>query len=271
MRPRSARTEDASIEPDPYALLPELYDLEHSGFDDDVSLYLSLAEAVGDPILELGCGTGRLLVPLARADWRVTGVDRSRPMLDRAAAELRRANSSAKVTLAQAEMDQADQAPGGPFGLVVVALNGLMHLADPSRQRAALEAIHRALDPRGQVVIDLVNPDSPTVTNADQTVVHEGRWALADGSQVDKFSSRRVHRSDQLIETELWYDRISPDGTVKRTPSSFPLRYVHRAELELMLELAGFAEWQVYGGYDLEPFDDGSDRLIVTAEITPSA
>lgn len=271
MRPRAARTEDADLEPDPYALLPELYDLEHSEFDEDVGLYLNLAEAVGDPILELGCGTGRLLVPLAQAGWRVTGVDRSRPMLDRAAEELRRTAASAKVTLAQAEMDQADRAPGGPFGLIVVGLNGLMHLADPARQRAALAAIRRALDPRGQLVIDLVNPDSATVTNADQSVVHEGRWTLADGSQVDKFSSRRVQRSDQLIETELWYDRVSPDGAVKRTLSSFPLRYVHRAEIELMLELAGFAEWQVYGGYDLEPFDDGADRLIVTAEVTPSA
>src|SRR5215208_7091430 len=74
---------------DPYAELPDLYDLEHAGFSDDVELYLRLAEAVGDPILELGCGTGRVLAPLAAAGHRITGVDRSRPMLDRARSELR--------------------------------------------------------------------------------------------------------------------------------------------------------------------------------------
>jgi len=60
MNQRSARELD-----DPYAELPDLYDLEHAGFTDDVDLYLRLAEVVGDPILELGCGTGRVLGPLA--------------------------------------------------------------------------------------------------------------------------------------------------------------------------------------------------------------
>ena len=73
---------------DPYAELPELYDLEHAGFTEDIELYLRLAEVVGDPILELGCGTGRVLAPLAAAGHRVTGIDRSRPMLDRARSAL---------------------------------------------------------------------------------------------------------------------------------------------------------------------------------------
>ena len=73
---------------DPYAELPELYDLEHAEFTEDVDLYLRLAEVVGDPILELGCGTGRVLAPLAAAGHRVTGIDRSRAMLDRARATL---------------------------------------------------------------------------------------------------------------------------------------------------------------------------------------
>src|SRR5215218_9993165 len=73
---------------DPYAEIPELYDLEHAGFSEDVDLYLRLAEVVGDPILELGCGTGRVLGALAAAGNRVTGVDRSGPMLDRARSAL---------------------------------------------------------------------------------------------------------------------------------------------------------------------------------------
>ena len=48
------------------------------------------------------------------------------------------------------------------------------------------------------------------------------------------------------------------------------MRYVSPAEFELMLELAGFIEWKRYGSYELDPFEDGSDRLIVTAEVTPS-
>src|SRR5215218_11321513 len=127
MNKRSERDLD-----DPYAALPELYDLEHAGFSDDVDLYLRLAEVVGDPILELGCGTGRVLAPLAAAGHRIIGVDRSRPMLDQARSAMngqeRDGDIWQRVTLSHGSMTEAERAPGGPFGLVVFSLNGLMHL-----------------------------------------------------------------------------------------------------------------------------------------------
>src|SRR5215216_3132795 len=109
---------------DPYADLPELYDLEHAGFRDDIELYLRLAEVVGDPILELGCGTGRVLLPLAAAGHRITGIDRSRPMLERARSTLKTNTSSLlrRVTLSEGSMTEAECAPGGPFGLVIFSL-----------------------------------------------------------------------------------------------------------------------------------------------------
>src|SRR5215218_11514137 len=112
---------------DPYAELPELYDLEHAGFMEDIELYLRLAEVVGDPILELGCGTGRVLAPLAAAGHRVTGVDRSRPMLDQARSALNGQEGDGdiwqRVTLSHGSMAEAEGAPGGPFGLVIFWLN----------------------------------------------------------------------------------------------------------------------------------------------------
>src|SRR5919107_6264760 len=106
MNQRSERDLD-----DPYAQLPELYDLEHAGFTEDIDLYLRLAEVVGDPILELGCGTGRVLGPLAAAGNRVTGIDRSGPMLDRARSMLHAQSSidSQLVTLAQGSMIEAER------------------------------------------------------------------------------------------------------------------------------------------------------------------
>ena len=255
---------------DPYATIAELYDLEHGDYDEDVDLYVNLARVVGDPILELGCGTGRLVVPLAEAGHHVTGLDLSRPMLARAAAASKAAGVASQVILHQGSMTEADGAPGGPFGLVIVALNGLLHLPALSAQRETLAAARRALDPRGQLVLDLLNPVPEVLRGLDHAFAHEGSWRLPDGQRVDKFAARRVFPASQRIETELWYDRVLSDGTVRRTTTSYAMRYLHRAELELLLELTGFAEWQVYGGYDLEPFDDGSERLLVTAEVTPS-
>jgi len=143
---------------DPYRDIPELYDLEHESFDADIELLLNIAQAVGDPILELGCGSGRVLIPLADAGFTVVGLDASRPMLARAERAIAEAGVSDRVTLFEGDMRAADQAPGGPFGLVIFSLNSLMHLTTPDDQRSALEAARRALDPRGQLVIDTMNP-----------------------------------------------------------------------------------------------------------------
>lgn len=260
---------DPPTAPDPYAAIAELYDLEHAGYDEDVDLYLNLALAAGDPVLELGCGSGRLLLPLAQAGHRVTGLDLSAPMLDRARTALDAAGLGGRVALHRGSMTEADAVPGGPFGLVIVALNGLLHLRTAAAQREALAAARRALDPRGQLVVDLLHATPETLRVLDDSVVHEGTWRLPGGDRVDKFAARRVLPAGQGITTELWYDRLSPDGTLRRTATGYPMRYLHRAELELLLELVGFAEWQVYGSYDLDPFADGSERLIATAEVTP--
>lgn len=255
---------------DAYAQIAELYDLEHATYEDDVDCYLNFIVAAGDPVLELGCGTGRLLTAMAAAGYRVTGVDRSAAMLDRAAQAAAAAGLSDLITLHQGEMTAADRAPGGPFGVAILALDALLHVADASAQRAVLQSVRRALDPRGQVLIDVLNPTPEVLRSLDQTLSHEGTWHKPDGTRVDKFTTRRVSPAQQTISTELWYDLTAPDGSLRRIATSFPLRYLYRAELELMLELAGFAEWQVYGSYELEPFTDTSDRLIVAAEVTPS-
>jgi SAM-dependent methyltransferase len=257
---------------DPYAELPHLYDLEHAGFSDDIDLYLRLAEVVGDPILELGCGTGRLLAPLAAAGHRITGIDRSRPMLDRARATLQThgGSLSRRVTLSEGSMTEAECAPGGPFGLVIFSLNGLLHLSTIAEQRAALASARRALDPRGMLVIDVLNPTPELLTTLDGRVQHEGSWRESDGTVIDRFSARTHDSAEQRIDTELWYDLTDPEGHIRRVRTGFPLRYMVASELALLLEVSGFVEWKRYGSYDLDPFDDRSDRLIVTAEVTPS-
>jgi hypothetical protein len=98
----------------------------------------------------------------------------------------------------------------------------------------------------------------------------EGSWTLQDGSTIDKWSHRRQSGTPQVMDTLLWYDRTSPDGTLTRTRSTFPLRYIHASELALMLELSGFIEPVFYGTYDLDPYDNDSERLFVTAEVLPA-
>ncbi len=255
---------------DPYAEIAEFYDLEHASFTDDIECFLNFVIATGDPVLELACGTGRLLVPIAEAGYRITGVDRSSAMVRRAAAAVEAAGVSERVQLHVGDMTEAAAAPGGPFGIVIIALNGLLHAPDLATQRQILEAARAALDPRGQLLLDVFHPTPEALRALDHTVVHEGTWHLPNGERVDKFSARRLSPARQLMHTDVWYDRTGTGGQVRRIATSFPMRYLHPGELELLLEAAGFAEWQFYGSYDLDPFDDHAERIIVAAEVTPA-
>ncbi len=257
------------VRPDPYATIAELYDLEHVGFDDDVEMYRQFAYATGDPVLELACGSGRILAPLAADGHRVTGLDRSGPMLDRARLALSRLEPVPKYHLVEADMTAASTATGAPFGLVIVGLNSLLHAETSEEQRQVLTAARLACDPRGQLIVDILNP-TPEHLQALTGTALDGQWALPTGNRVMKFSDRRVSSSEQTIATTIWYDIVGPDGTLRRENTGFTLRYLHRSELLLMLEFAGWVDFEVYGSYDLDPVTDSSERLIVTAQRTPS-
>ena len=256
----------AKAKSDPYHAIAEFYDLEHDQFTNDLDLIRHLVETVGDPVLELGCGSGRVLAHLAGLDMRLTGVDTSAAMLERASYRI---GANDKIDLTEADM-AATPLPDDTFGTVILALNGLLHATTSSTQRAVLAEAHRVLDPRGLLFLDVPNPHAGVFDFSDHGVVREGAWTLPDGSEVSKFSSRTIHRADQTVSTSIWYDVTQADRSVHRHATSFDLRYIYPSELLLMLELAGFVEWQTYGTYDLDPFVDMSPRLIVTAEKTPS-
>jgi SAM-dependent methyltransferase len=256
---------------DPYRDIVEFYDLEHDEFELDSQMYIRFAEVVGDPILEVACGTGRILAALARQGHRVVGADASEPMLERARARLSSHSPATQYALHCVDMIDVDTIPGGPFGIIVIGLDSLLHLTSQEEQIAALAAAHQALDPRGMLLIDCFNPTPRRLMELEGSLSHDGTWQADSDRRVDKFSSRRVFPANQELQTTLWYDVTSLDGSLKRFATSFELRYLHPAELALMLEKAGFVEWQLYGDYELSELDDEAERIIVAAEVTASA
>lgn len=250
---------------DPYAILPELYDLEHDEFADDIALWRSFADAVDGPILEMGVGTGRIAIALAEAGHTVVGIDRSTAMLERARTRLAGLNLTGSVDVRQQQMVDVGTEPDSRFGLILFSLNSLLHLEDAPAQDAALAAARSALSPDGMVLIDVLFPSPAYLMQLDRTQVHEGSWTMPDRTVVDKWSWREVHVADQCIATTLWYDLFASDGSFRRVRTAFDMRYVTPSELFRMLETAGFDSIRAYGSYELDPLYDNSDRLIVTA------
>jgi len=258
---------------DPYQPIAALYDREHDGYHDDIDLLLSLAGTIDGPILEMGCGSGRVLAPLAEAGHQVTGVDTSAAMLEHAVARLGKAGLDGNVTLVTGDMGDATTVPGGPFGMVIFSLNALMHLVEPDAQVEALANTAKALAPDGLVVVDLANPTPPYLAHLASAPALEWSATMDDGTTVDKWGWRAIDPVSQVIDTIIWYDEVSTGGSLVRRRTQFGLRYIHANELRLMLRLAGFGTVSIHGNYELSPLTADSDRIFAIAalsELAPS-
>jgi SAM-dependent methyltransferase len=252
-----------------YELLARYYDLEFANYDADFGFYVGFASCGGSPLLEFGCGTGRLLVPLAEAGYEVTGIDLSPGMLARAHARLAaRPDLEGRVSLVQADARQ--YAPTERYGMAFWAINSFMHLSTQADQLLALERAREALGEGGLLILDLFQPDPHVLAEADGRLTHDFTWALPEGGgQVVHTSSRRLDLAQQTLHVTYFYDESNPDGQTRRTVAPFTMRYLHRFEAQLLLERAGFIIEALYGSYDLDEFDADSQRMIFVARKGP--
>ncbi len=100
-------------------------------------------------------------------------------------------------------------------------------------------------------------------------MIHEWtRRAPGSGHQILKFRSQTVDSAAQLLQVSFIYDEVAPDGVVRRTAIPFQLRYFFPRETTLLLEKCGFEVEAVYGSYELDPFESGSEKMIVLAAPT---
>jgi hypothetical protein len=119
------------------------------------------------------------------------------------------------------------------------------------------------------LLIDLFNPDLLTLIEADGRLLVDQQWHDDDtGATVVKQLTRRIDLSTQLQETIFVYDEVFPDGQSRRTIIPFTMRFLWRAEAELLLELCGYRLERVYGGYDMHDYDVESPRMILVARRT---
>ena len=251
----------------PFTLLARTYDVSYSEFTVDFAFWLKLAERHGGSLLELGCGTGRVLLPLARRGYAVTGVDNSPAMLARLEAKLavaQKMHAGQRPTPpALIQADLAAFSAAGPFQLAVMPFNTFMHLLTPEAQAAALANIRRHLAPGAPLVLDLINP-ADAYAAAEQGVTLER--VFTDGERtVQVFSSLRLDRAAQLGAITWLYDSVGAAGDLQRTTVPLTMRYTFPGEMRWLLEKTGFALAHLYGDYDRSPFAEGAPRLLVLA------
>jgi len=250
--------------------VPEFYDaLPFYNQRRDADFYQNAARRQGEPVLELGCGTGRVLLPIARAGLHVTGLDLSAQMLARFRQKL--VNEPAEVR-ERAELIQGDMTSfdlGRKFRLISIPFRPFQHLLEVQQQTACLAAVRRHLAPGGQLILDFFQTDPRRMHDPvflqESGSQHEFR--LPDGRCVTmKERTVAFHRAVQTNDVEMIYYVKHPDGRAERLVHAFPIRYFFRYEVEHLLARCGLRLVALYGDYDGSPLGDNSPDMIFVAE-----
>jgi SAM-dependent methyltransferase len=218
----------------------------------DAAFYCGLAEEVGGPVLELGCGTGRVLLPIAARGISCVGVDASPAML----AALRAKGVPPNLELVEGRMESVDLG-GRRFPLVICPFRAFQHLLDVPSQLATLANVRRHLAPGGTFAFDLFDPNLALLVAPPQAERLEATFML-DGVQTRRYGRARPDQAAQILEVTLRFE--PPQGNDTTTVR---LRWFYRYEIEHLLARAGFTDLTIHGGFDRGPWRPGGETVIM--------
>jgi SAM-dependent methyltransferase len=223
----------------------------------DRDFYLGEANKTSGRILDLGCGSGRLLIPMMKLGREVVGVDYSIEMLD-----VLRSSASAQAIspiLIQSRFEHLDIAllPGRQqsYSLIVCAFNSFLHLMDQQSQIVFLKKVRSLLTPAGKFIVDLVNPCSHEMfMTAETEREHEHKFFdQATGERIESWLTIKNNLLQQTGELQRDYEIISGEGEVEKRVSIVSYRWIYPEEMRLLLTIAGFSDLAVFGDFNYGP------------------
>ncbi len=237
-----------------------IYDLLYE-FPDDVSLYIDYVKSTGDPVLECACGTGRVLIPLARSGLRVIGIDVSDEMLGTARAKIEKESLEVQRRIRLEKTDMRDFKLKERFGLCIIPAASLIQLQTVEDQRQTLRTILSHLRQGGCLILDSFNPDltRPQGLLRLERLKSVGRGVLMQFT-VQYFDVPKHHTFGWVL-----YDFVKPDGSVRREFVPFRYRYFFAEEIQQLLREVGYRVESVFGDFEKTPFQPQSSRIIIVA------
>ena len=226
-----------------YDQIARIYDPWSRTVVEDVAFYVAHARDQGEPVLELGVGTGRIAVPVASAGIAVVGVDSSAGMLEVARERAEVAGVSGLIDLRQGDM--RDPPVEGEFSLVVIPFRSLLHMETDADRRVALAAVRAHLAPGGRFVFDVFTP------GADDIADTHGRWLEREPGIWE--------RADWNERTRTLILRVRGAGG----EAEMSLAWLSVPEWRTLLDEEGFEVEALYGWFDGSPWTGGEDSVWV--------
>jgi SAM-dependent methyltransferase len=240
---------------------PDLYDaVAGEAGAAELNFYLAEARGRAGEVLELGCGTGRLAIPLAREGQRVTGLDLSSAMLAHASNKAAAANVAVKFVRGDI---RAFEIENRKFGLIFIALNSLLHLHSAKDIVTCFRAVTRHLAPGGAFIFDVFNPSLTMLTRrkgerySAGTGLHPALGELTVQETFDYDAASQVNR-----QTWYWSAPGKPDFLVH----PLNLRSIFPQEMPLLIESGGLRLTARYGDFDRSAFVSESRHQICVCE-----
>jgi SAM-dependent methyltransferase len=251
----------------------EFYDTYATGIEGDVAFYLEEAKKAGTPVLELGCGTGRILIPIAQAGVDIVGLDRSTKMLSIAREKISSLPREIQSHIQLMEGDMRDFSLGRCFNFILIPYRAFLHLLTSEDQRVALKRIHEHLVEGGLLALNIFDP-SIRIIASHMDSLGQARKKIGEfshpvtGNKVIQWDSRRYDLENQIIDEYFIFEELSEAGVVQSTTySPLKLRFIYRYEMQYLLELSGFKIEALYGDFQRGPFRHGGEQVWLARKI----
>jgi len=232
----------------------------------DLDFFVDAASQSGGSVLEVGCGTGRVLIPTAREGIPITGLDLSDHMLEACRHKLKEEPREVQDRAVLIQGDMRDFSLGKTFSLVTTPFRSFQHLMTVEDQISCLTNIRQHLEPGGVLILDIFNPSLKGLSadNLGEEVGAEPEFTTPEGINVLRFNktNQRDH-FNQVIDVELIYYLTHPDGREERLVHAFPFRYLFRFEAEHLLSRCGFEVEKVYADYQKNPLGSADPGELI--------
>ena len=234
----------------------------------DQDFYIEYARAAGGTILELGCGTGRLLIPIAAAGHEIVGLDLSTYMLAQCREKLEEQPAAVQQRARLVQGDMTRFSLGETFHLITIPFRAFQHLISVEEQIACLRCANRHLVTGGKLILDIFQPNLRYMVDPTNAEEKEDFTIPLPGGRTLRRTHRlaSTHRAAQVNDVEMIHYLTYPDGRVERLVQAFPMRYLFRYEAEHLLARCGFGIADLFGSFDRSPLDDNSPEMIFVAE-----
>jgi ubiquinone/menaquinone biosynthesis C-methylase UbiE len=236
----------------------------------DVVFYRDAARQYGCPVLELGCGTGRITTAVAEAGQQITGLDISEKMLERATEKVAMLNAEFRERVNLLTGDMRRFALPQRFRLIIIPFRPFQHLLDVQEQLECLACVRKHLAPGGRLIMDFFQTDAARMHDPEFLNEHFiAEYDMAGGRKV-RLSERiaAFHRAEQCNDVEMAFEVTGADGRTACNVFAFTFRYFFRYEVEHLLARSGFRVEELWGDFDRSELKDDSPEMIFVAEAT---